>query len=580
MELGTTDNPTPHNSAASEVLSIEVVVRQYGLSQPLDWGEDCAAELGRMVDLWNALVRIESGVQNDYQRLMQDDHEIAKLSSEISNLVREKDFLIVERNKMRTTGQGKSYIAPISENIRALEHKLRELRRATTFLSKLAREKVKNELRSIESRRRDEVKLARQDSGLWWGNYNAVVNSYEQARTQALRNGGKIRAKIFDGSGRITNQIQGGMSVSDLFNGRCSQVAVRPLPENAWSHPSRGERKRLQRTILTTTVFTHQGERRTVNWPMTMHRPIPQDCRIKTVVVTRRSYLGDWRWQVVFTCTRDFHPRKSVSTGQNKAVHFGWRRLPDGIRVATLASDTEQGGRFFTIPNVILKGFALTDSLRTKRKSLREDVLQRLMAMDWSGAPEGLAGKLRATQLLPAGTSQLADLIAEWSHYHEWQPEAYSQLKEWRRADKRLLLWERNQRDKVIRRRNDQYRQFARDIVDNASSVTMNALDLSALSRLDRPSGGENPLPEAARYYRYVAAISILRNFVIERAEKFDVDIISSDATRDRVCHSCRRPVNYAASPFAHWYVCETCGASFDKDLNSCRSMLTRVETT
>ncbi|WP_210133830.1 hypothetical protein, partial [Escherichia coli] len=79
---------------------------------------------------------------------------------------------------------------------------------------------------------------------------------------------------------------------------------------------------------------------------------------------------------------------------------------------------------------------------------------------------------------------------------------AYSQFEKWRREDKRLRLWERNQRDKIIRRRNDQYRQFARDIVEDASSITINVLDLSALSRVDKPSGGENPLPAAARHYR------------------------------------------------------------------------------
>ncbi|WP_219924930.1 hypothetical protein, partial [Halomonas sp. ND22Bw] len=83
MELGNTEDSMLHNSVSSGKVSIEVVVRQYGLLQPLDWGEDCATELGRMFDLWNALVRIESNFQNDYQRLLQDDPEIVKISSEI-----------------------------------------------------------------------------------------------------------------------------------------------------------------------------------------------------------------------------------------------------------------------------------------------------------------------------------------------------------------------------------------------------------------------------------------------------------------------------------------------------------------
>jgi hypothetical protein len=580
MELEPTINFARHSPVAPEPAGTEVVVRQYGLLEPLDWGDDCSAELGRMVDLWNALVEIERGARGQYQKIMQNDPAITETSAKISAVLCEQASLIARRTKMRASGQGKSYIAPINESLADLGGKLRELRRTAASLSKQVRVRVKNELRSVESSRRAEVKLARQGSGLWWGNYNAVVNAYEQARSRALREGGEIRAKTFDGSGRITNQIQGGMSVADLFGGGHSQVTVRPLPEDAWSHSSRGVRKRLQRTIITATIFTQQGERRTVSWPMIMHRPIPQDCRIKTVVVTRRRCEEGWRWQVVFTCTRDSPARSPAPNGQRRAVHLGWRRLPDGIRVATLASNIKQGARFFTTPNVVLEGFALTDSLRGKRQGLRDAALQWLMSLDWSGAPEPLAGKFRAIQPLPAATSRLVDLAAEWSHHSEWHPEAYSQFEKWRREDKRLRLWERNQRDKIIRRRNDQYRQFARDIVEDASSITINVLDLSALSRVDKPSGGENPLPAAARHYRTVAAISILRKFVIERAQKVGTNIIFSDAAKDRVCHSCQKPVNYAASPFTHQYVCETCGASFDKDLNSCRSMLMRVGTT
>lgn len=574
-----TTNRSPTNLGPKSSLSnTEVVVRQYGLLQPLDWADDCDAELRRMVDFWNALVEIEGRSRREYRKLMQSDTALMKISAEISLLVCERASLIAKRNELRAAGQGKVHLTPINKGLADLGRKLSELRKAAALLSKEAREKLKVELRLIESRRRADVKIARQGSGLWWGNYNAVVHTYEQVRSRVLEQGSEIRSKIFDGSGKITNQIQLGMSVSELFSGAHSQVAVRPLPEDAWSHPSRGERRRLQRTVLTATVFTREGERRTVTWPMVMHRSIPQDCRIKKVVVTRRQYSEGWCWHVVFTCARTSEPKSLAlaSSRRRKAVHIGWRRLPDCIRVGTVASDLEHGVHFLTIPNVVVEAFAFADILRGKRQDLRDAAIYWLTKINWAEAPELLADKFRTMHQPSRDIIQLAELAAEWRQHREWRPDDYSRLEAWRREDKKLHLWEINHRNKLGRRRNDLYRQFARDIVEAASSITMNALDLPDLSRVDRLNGRQNPLPAAARRYRAIAAVSILRKFVNEAAHKAGISITYCDAAKDRVCYSCHCSVNYAASPFKLLHVCEACGVSFDKDWNSSLVMLTQ----
>src|SRR2546426_945321 len=47
-----------------------IVVRQYGLLPPTDWGEDCHEQLFLMNRLWNRLVEIEQEHIKEYRQLM------------------------------------------------------------------------------------------------------------------------------------------------------------------------------------------------------------------------------------------------------------------------------------------------------------------------------------------------------------------------------------------------------------------------------------------------------------------------------------------------------------------------------
>lgn len=570
---------TVHKSAPSqEVPETEIVVRKYGLLQPLNWGDDCDMELRRMVELWNALVRIEQHARHEYKKLIYNDPDLLRVSSEICESDSKRATLVRKRSEMRFTKQKKSDIDALSAELTKLNQELRELKRKAGVLSSKNREKLRTELRSIENWRRSEVKLARQRSRLWWGNYNAVVSAYEKGRTSALKKGGELTSRVYDGSGRITNQIQQGMSVADLFSGRHSQVAVAPIPEDAWSHSSRGERRRLQRTTFTATIFTQEGERRTVTWPMVMHRPIPQGCRIKTAVVTRRKLIDKWQWHVIFTCTQAVAPRSTMSACRQKAVQMGWRRVPGGIRVATVVADTDGETQSFIIPEAIVEGFAFADSLRAKRYELLNATHQWLTRIDWSAAPIPLAERGRAAQQLPANISYFSELAAEWLRYPEWRPEDRLRLADWRSESKRLSLWEGNQRDKLLRRRTDLYRRFARDIVIRASSIAMNALDLADLSRADRYNGRESPLTMISRRYRAIASLSTLRKFLSEKSVKSGVELLHVDAGKSRICHLCLSPVQYAVKPFDPFHKCEYCSEKFDKDINSCKSILTNIK--
>jgi hypothetical protein len=62
----------------------------------------------------------------------------------------------------------------------------REARRARVELNKRS-------IESLETARREAVKQAQADSGLYWCNYDDVIASYETARKRALREGRELR---------------------------------------------------------------------------------------------------------------------------------------------------------------------------------------------------------------------------------------------------------------------------------------------------------------------------------------------------------------------------------------------------
>ena len=204
--------------------------------------------------------------------------------------------------------------------------------------------------RAIEEARLAAVKAARQTSGCYWGNYNAVIVAYDTARRRAMKVGGELRLRRFAGEGRIVNQLMGGASAADIFDRVCSQVSIRPATQNDW--PKR--RVHQNGYILTMNVFTRDRTPRYVSWPLIMDRPFPVDANISNVTVTRRRF-GPRRdeWRVSFTCAVQVEPM--VHAGPACGIDVGWRRLNHGLRVAVLVDD--EGERdVVVLPEKIIRG--------------------------------------------------------------------------------------------------------------------------------------------------------------------------------------------------------------------------------
>jgi hypothetical protein len=555
----------------------ETIIRQFGLLAPIDWGEDCEEELHRMTKLWNELVAIETANRAKYETIIAETPGLKVLRDEITRLTDAHQASVSERKDLKAKGGRKLATPELDQRIRTQYSELIQARQQAARSAKQFREHVRDSLQKLETDRRAAVKLARQESGLWWGNYNAIVKSFERGRSAALRAGGEMRLKSYDGSGRFTNQIQGGMSVKDLFSGAHSQVCVAPLPANAWSESSRGKRRRLQRTFLTVTAFTEDGERRTVTWPMIMHREIPADCWIKEVVVTRRKFALKWRWQVVFTCTQPAPLSTPHADGPTIAIKLGWRRVADGIKVATVLRSDSTTPSNIIMPADFVARFAHADELRSLREKDRCNALMRVHSIDWTDAPLALKEQMEALRKMTfVKSADLAALCKLWHDHKSWNPDAFDALRRWQSKDKKLLLWGENLRDKLIKRREDFYSKIVRDTVASARAIILNEFDIAEASRVTKRSGDENPLPIAARRYRTIAAPSRLRSWIEHHARKNGVEMFSASKAVARTCSICGTD-NEPSQPAVMEFCCSRCGVRLDPDVNICQNMLKDV---
>lgn len=569
------------NSEARSEKGQRVIIRQYGLLDPLDWSEDCQEQLFLQNKFWNRLVEIERAQRSAYREIISRDPEVGPLTLKIDELKTQKEEAIRNRKRMRQAARSRK-----KAGTQELDQLIGNLSAEIQMLSSQAKQKraesktrLQPLLKQLEEERRVEVKEARRSSGLWWGNYNAVWKSYDMARVRAIREGAGLRFHTFDGTGRFTNQIPGGITLKRLFDGSHSQVSVQPLPEEAYTSPHRGERRRQQRTCLTITVYRRQNEngkefRRTLTFPMIMHRPIPEEALIKEIVVKRSKEGTKFRWSVTFMAILPkTEPVKSPSrliTG----IDLGWRKVPEGLRVATLV-DSSNEVQFIVLPDLFLRRLDHVDQLKSKIDCALNEILSWLksqMQMIQSKAPDELQHQFDS--LLSAGRpagKQLVQLTLAWrERYSEFHPELWRALERWRKKDKCLRNEWGNLRDKALRWRTDFYRNVSKDIGARYGFIVLKRLDLRGLAASEKQDGSAGPQHIQARKMRYRAAVSDLRRWIELQAIKSGSAVLYHQGSSTVTCHACgcvNKPKR--ADRMILDLSCEICGMIWDQDKNA-----------
>ncbi|MCJ2072154.1 transposase [Methylobacterium sp. J-030] len=524
----------------------EIVIRKYGLLAPVEWTEDCESEMRLMDDFWNKLIDVHEKYTSRYLVVIEKDAGFLAAKIEYDNLL---------------SRQAPSAAVATSK-------------RQLAIAQKDATSRMAIELRALETARREEVKIARQNSGLWWGNYNAIVRSSERARSAALRGGNTMRRRSSSDNGRITNTIQGGADVESLYDGSLSQVMVRRPSGRAWSAESRGERRREQRTVLTATVFVRDGERRVVTWPMIMHRPIPPECRLKEVIITRRQVGGRWRWAASFMCTRPAKPLAPVPANSKRlGVDIGWRRIPAGLRVATVLAIGEEP-RFVVLPNDLIESFSLIEDLQKRVRSSTIQGLDLLQNADAKAYAQKFRVLLHQYQSIEDKNAAHLKVFCKGAFFLEQQRELIApDLVAWRIEHLKLSTWLANQSRKCVGRRNHIYHNIAVNLLNDISEIVMNDIKFGEIASRRTAVAEGAFFPNRVHWYRNIAAPSELMRILKLQAARHGITFIKREADSPVRCPGCGSTSRKTRAD-AILQICTNCGTSFDQDVATCQSLL------
>ena len=364
------------------------------------------------------------------------------------------------------------------------------------------------------------------------------------------------------------------MNVEKLFSGQKPQLSIAPLADGAWDHPSRGERRRRQRTTVNLAIYPVEDGYRTLSVPVLLDRPIPPDAVIKKAQLRRLREGALWRWRLNLYCVLGLRLTEREVGAPCCGIDVGYRARPDGsLRVASIA--WEQG----EIEEVLLPSSWMVEMDRCDERmsdldrtanDFKVTLSDNAATLLVSAADEWRERFFSATH--PSARSKaLGSFVGFWLHsYSEHCPALLSAAVEWSRGDKHGRQSWLNWRARLVRRRREYYRIAVREITRRAGAIRLSGSDLRDIARKVRDLKPGHAPPASANRFR--AAISQFRH-ELERAASAQGCVLSEQRTGLRLCHSCGASPS-PADPSTLIWQCGACGASYDQDHNTALLLL------
>lgn len=455
-----------------------------------------------------------------------------------------------------------------------------------------------------------EKKRLRAACGLYWGTYLAVEDSL-----RGVRKGRPPKFQRWRGDGHLAVQVQHGLSPAEALAGVDNRLRIEPVPAAAWLPGGRHLRK--------TTVWLRvgppgrpkkgEGDRPPV-WakvPIVLHRPLPDDARIKWVHLLRRRVAVHDEWSVSFVLTRaSGWAKPDVAAEGAVGIDVGWRLRPNGLRVAYwLGSDGAEGE--LVLPSRWLGGFEKVEDLRSIRDKHFDAARGALMAwLKGRDVPEWFR---EVAAYLPhwKSSARLARVVARWrtarfpgdadplldaaalrsalsldppsgprgrnggptraGRLGYGSPDSiYGIMEAWRQQDRHLCEWEGNQREKLQRQREDVYRNFGAQMRRRYRTAAVEALDLRGFHVL--PKAEETPEEQAVRKHVRDACLSVLFRCVEEGMARL---VRVDPALTTMRCADCGHVADFDRMNLVA--PCPACQRPEDQDRRAARNLLAQT---
>jgi Putative transposase DNA-binding domain len=420
--------------------------------------------------------------------------------------------------------------------------------------------------------------------GLAWGTRLKVGESVERAAKASAKEGTLPKFPRFDGGGMAAVQLQGGLDPADALNGDDTRFRLEQCSGTAWHEIRRGAVPiRLGHNGVSRSDkfalahFRIGSDEREPVWatlPITMHRPLPKDAKIKWAQLIAFRVGARTKWRVLITV--DDQVPADKPGGSTLAVNLGWRTLLDGgLRVAYAvgSDDHEEEVR---VPPKYVTGVAHVDSLRSIRDS--NFSLAKKSLVEWRDdavLPEWLADGMKWMENWRA-QKHLAFLLNEWRRKRfDGDEQIFHALNAWEKKDRHLRFWECDERTKLLRQREGFYRQTAARWAQKYNRIIVTDMDLRDFAELPAPEDAKDTKDALQRRSRFLAAPSELRGAIKNACStRGTVFAEVSGAYKSQTCSKCG---GVMAFPARHGvdHRCSLCGEMEDQDRRHCLNLIT-----
>ena len=573
-----------------------IKVYKYGLRPPTGNRQLVIDQMRAAHKYRNTLVEIERARRAKLREFLSAQPTLGPAEALVRAAEAELEAVLGEVRKERAATHRRSESQPQRDRIKAA----REARKIAKDALRAARFAIRADKTAEAFRNQVEEEFAqkRRDAraacGTYWGSYLLIESADEAARKQPLYDGAEPNDPRFVPAAFASNmvgvQLQGGISCEEIFSPNETQIQVAPVDERAWNAPRWCERRRLSFTTLKLRVGSNPNRSPIwAEWPMQMHRALPEKSRIKAASVTLKRVGPKEYWHLNITVDMTNTPAVNIPARIDSAVavDIGWRQIGDELRVASWG-DQQGHAEELRLTDKQIYEIRRADELRATRESGFAKAHMELVGFV-KAAKETLPDWLKlATETLPQWRSagRLASLCLKWRDERKACSEnnpgykepahlaaAFDALEKWRFHDHHLWSWEAHQRRRSLGWRRDVYRCFAKRMAEGYSTLVLEEFDLRKIAR--RPATDQSPENETARSNRQLAAVSELRGALIQAFQSFgrEVAFVSAVDTT-RTCHECGSVEKFDAATI----LTPTCknGHTWDQDVRAWHNLLDR----
>jgi len=533
-------------------------VYSYACDTPTAGWAAARAEMQRQIALWNRLVAIE-------------DAHVAGLrataAAQMPELAATQAALDQARAELTSGGAA----APADADGADARERERRLARELAARYREWRRANPATVKDLEARRRAEVKAARQATPAFWGNYNRVLQDYERTRRHVQSHGGRLRPRDPDDlqRGVLTVQIMRtrsgpGAAPAELYAGQFAKLRLAPIPDHAAKcRLNRGRRARATRTHVRMRA---DAAGNTISLPVVMHRPLPEDARVKLAQLVWRRVGDSIQFSLHLTLALP-PPAAAPSSPAVAGLDLGWRQDADGaLRVATLR-DSAGHERMYHLPRDWTAGMDRVDALQAAIAREARDLLAWARAQPAARLPESLRAQLAEPEVTRLTLGPVHDAIRATG------PAAWPEpLRTWYRRYRRQRAELVGLRGRLQRRRREIYRLMARELAMRYPVIAIDRLDLAGMAKTGAGGAGRH-LPQDVRRNRVRASLHLARRVLGEQAAKHGARLIVVAGKSTATCHACGRATGQADRRREFW-TCEHCGTRWDQDRNAAANLV------